>query len=342
MGGGGGGGAGLGGAVCVWQSALVILSNVTLQANSAVGGSGSDGGQNGQGKGGAIFVYPGGVAEETNLTFSGNSSGNGGNGVLATDGLVIDNSDVYGSFLTLDPVTNTIVYASASVWTDLNFQFFQGGTFIDDTTSVPGEVVDWVANPISQNLDAETALKFDLTALTGPVGSAFLRIHICESFGTPYLSVYGSPDNSWSEANFTLPSSLTSPLDVNDSTGLTPGDWKFIDVTSFVNSTLTNSGTASFGLTNEVAGTDEVIGDSFAFDSYQSSIALLRPALLITPAGPLLTNTTMTVTSSFTPSPWGDSVTFTATVAPAAPDSCSIPCCGRWAIRARASTSPTY
>ncbi len=117
-GGGGGGGAGLGGAVCVWQGAFVILSNVTFQVNSATGGGGSAGGQSGQGKGGAIFVYPGGVVEETNLTFSGNTSGNGGEDVLASDGLLKDNADVYGSFLTLTPVTNTVVDASASLWTD--------------------------------------------------------------------------------------------------------------------------------------------------------------------------------------------------------------------------------
>jgi hypothetical protein len=312
-GGGGGGGAGLGGAVCVWQSALVILSNVILQANSAVGGSGSAGGQSGQGKGGAIFVYPGGVAEETNLTFSGNSSANGGSGILATDGLVTDNSDVYGSFLSLEPVTNTLVYASASVWTDFELENEVGGSFTDDTMSVPGEVVDWVANPDPHDLDGEAALKFDLSEVTGPVGSAFLRIHVCESFGTPYLSVYGSPDNSWTEASFTFPTNFISPLDVNDSTGLTAGDWKFIDVTSFVNSTLNNSGTASFALTNEVTGGY----GGFVFDCYQSSIALLRPALIITPAAVLLTNTTMTVSGILNPSAWGDPVTLTATVTPA-------------------------
>jgi hypothetical protein len=310
-GGGGGGGAGLGGAICVWQSAFVILSNATFDANSAVGGTGGANGQNGQGKGGAIFVYPGGVAEETNLTFSGNSSGNGGNGVLSTNGLVIDNANVYGSFLGLAPAANTVLYPVASVWTD-----GYGDYYVDDTATVPGEVVDWVASPDAYGYYDETALKFDLSALTGPASSAFLRIHVSESLGSPYLSVYGSPDNSWTETSMSFPMPLNSALDLNDAAGLVAGDWKLIDVTSFVNSTLSASGTASFVLTNEVSGVDDS-GDGFAFDSYQSSIALLRPALLITPAAPLLTNTTLTVTSSFTPAPWGDSVTFTATVTPA-------------------------
>ncbi len=223
-GGGGGGGAGLGGGLCVWQGAFVILSNVTFEANSATGGNGRNGGQNGQGKGGAIFVYPGGAAEETNLTFSGNSSENPGEGVLATDGLLIDNADVYGSFLSLNPVTNAVINADASLYTDN-----EGDFFTDDTLSVPGEVVNWVANvDPNYNLDV-SALQFDLTALSGPVSSAFLRLHVCQSFGAPFLSVYGSLDNTWAEAGTNLPLTLDYPIDVNDSTGLANEDWKYIE-----------------------------------------------------------------------------------------------------------------
>jgi hypothetical protein len=311
VGGGGGGGAGLGGAVCVWQSAFVILSNVNFQTSSATGGSGSAGGLNGQGKGGAIFVYPGAVAEETNLTFSGNSSENGGADVLSTDGLVKDNADIYGAFLSLNPVTNTVIDASASLWTD-----GYGDFATDDTLSVPGEVVNWVANTDANYGYDAAALQFDLTALSGTVSSAYLRIHVCQSFGSPYLSVYGSLDNSWTEANTSLPATLDSAIDVNDSTGLAAGDWKFIDVTTFVNSILGGSKIVSIELTNEVFGED-FNGDGFVIDSYQSSIALLRPALLITPAVAVSTNTTMTLTNSPNPSAWGVSVTLTATVTPA-------------------------
>jgi hypothetical protein len=310
-GGGGGGGAGLGGGICIWQSAFVILSNVTFQANSATGGSGRGGGQNGQGKGGAIFVFSGGVAEETNLTFSDNSSENGGDGVLAANGMVIDDADVYGSFLSLNPVTNTVVYADASLWTD-----GYGDFYTNDTQSVPGEIVDWVANPdVNYNFDA-TALQFDLSALSGTVSSAYLRIHVCQSFGAPYLSVYGSLDNSWTEANTNLPLTLDDAIAVNDPNGLAAGDWKYIDVTTFVNSILSGSKIASLELTNEVYGSDYT-GDGFVFDSYQSSLALLRPALLLNPiAAPVLTNTTLVLTNLTNPSAWGVSVTLTATVTP--------------------------
>ena len=311
-GGGGGGGAGLGGAICVWQSAFVILSNVTFLANSATGGSGRAGGQSGQGKGGAIFVCPGGVAEETNLNFSGDSSENGGDDVLAANGTLLDNADVYGAFLGLNPVTNTIVYAEASLWTD-----GYGDFYTSDIQSVPGEIVNWVANPdVNYNYDA-TALQFNLTALSGTVSSAYLRIHVCQSFGTPYLSVYGSLDNTWSEANTNLPLTLDDPITSNDPSGLGAGDWKYIDVTTFVSSILGGSKIASFELTNEIYGPDYT-GDGFVLDSYQSSIALLRPALLITAvAAPVLTNTVMTQSNSPDPSTWGVPVTLTVTVTPA-------------------------
>ncbi|HEV7927236.1 MAG TPA: MBG domain-containing protein [Verrucomicrobiae bacterium] len=310
-GGGGGGGAGLGGAVCVWQGALVILSNVTFQANSATGGGAGAGGQSGEGKGGAIFVHPGGVAEETNLTFSGDSAGNAGGDVLASDGLLKDNADVYGSFLTLTPVTNTVVDASASLWTD-----GYGDFYMDDTLSVPGEVVNWVANTDANYGYDSTALQYDLSAMSGTVASAYLRIHVCQSFGTPYLSVYGSFDNTWSEANTNLPLTLDSAIDVNDTSALAAGDWKYIDVTAFVNSILGGSKIVSLELTNEVFG-DDLSGDGFVFDSYQSSLPLLRPALLITPGTASLTSTSVTQSNSPNPSAWGDSVTLTATVTPA-------------------------
>ncbi len=311
-GGSGGGGAGLGGGLCVWQNAFVMLSNVTFQANSATGGSGGSGAQNGQGKGGAIFVFPGAVVEETNLTFTGNSSQNGGAGILSTDGLLTDNADIYGAFLSLNPVTNAVVYASASLWTDS-----YGDFFTDDTDSLPGEVVDWVANvDPNYNLDV-TALQFDLTALSGTVTSVFLRLHVCQSFGAPYLSVYGSLDNTWTEANTNMPLTLNQPIDVNDVTGLAAGGWKYVDVTSFVNTILSGSKIASFELTNEIYGVDNS-GDGFAFDSFQSSILLLRPALLInSTALVVLTNTTLTITNGPSPSTWGVPVTFTATVTPA-------------------------
>jgi hypothetical protein len=100
-------------------------------------------------------------------------------------------------------------------------------------------------------------------------------------------------DNSWTEANTNLPATLDYSIDVNDPNGLAAGDWKYIDVTTFVNSILGGSKIASFELTNEIYGTDYDTGDAFVFDSYQSSIALLRPALLINAvAAPVLTNTT--------------------------------------------------
>jgi len=312
IGGGGGGGAGLGGAVCVWQGAFVVFSNVTFTANSAAGGSGGSGGgaQSGQGLGAAIFVCPGGVAEATNLAFSENSSQSGGDSAFATDGLVINNDDVYGAFLSLNPVTNTVIYADDNLWTD-GYNYYT-----DDTLTVPGEVVDWVANTdVNGNYDA-AALQFNLTSLSGTVSSAYLRIHVCQSFGSPFLSVYGSLDNFWAVNNENLPVFLDTPIEENDPTGLAAGDWKYINVTTFVNSILDGSKIASFELTNEIYGMDNN-GDGFVFDSYQSSVALLRPALLITPAAPPLTNTTMTVTSTLNPSAWGDSVTFTATVTPA-------------------------
>ncbi len=181
---------------------------------------------------------------------------------------------------------------------------------------MPGEVVNWVANTDANFGYDSTALQFDLTALSGTVSSAYLRIHICQSFGTPYLSVYGSLDNSWTEANTNLPLTLDSAVDVNNTTALAAGDWKYIDVTAFVNAVLGGSKIASLELTNEVFG-DDNNGDGFVFDSYQSSLPLLRPALLITPAAASLTNTTLTLTNSPNPSAWGSSVTLTATVIPA-------------------------
>jgi hypothetical protein len=318
-GGSGGGGAGLGGAVCVWQGAFVVFSNVTFYYNGAQGGGagayvgdGSGGpGQNGQGKGAAIFVCPGGVAEETNLAFDEDYSSSGSNSVLSADGLIIDNNDVYGSFLSLNPVTNTIVYADDSGWTD-----GEGDFYTNDTQSVPGEVVDWVAQDSPSGSLDSSALQFNLSGVSGPVANAFLRIHVGESFGLPYLTVFGSLDNSWAAANTNFPETLDYLLDLYDTTDLASGDWKYIDVTTFVNTILAGSQIASFVLINDVSGYNET-GDGFAFDSWQSSNALVRPALLLSPAAaPVLVGTMLFPYANPYPSAWGAPVTLTAQVVP--------------------------
>jgi hypothetical protein len=318
VGGSGGGGGGLGGAICVWQGAFVVLSNVTFYSNVAAGGDGGGGaesfenGTTGQGKGAAIFVCAGGVAEETNLVFVGDSSSTGGTEILATDGLVLDNNDVYGSFLSLNPVTNAIFDADDSLWTDNNGDFFT-----NDTQSIPGEVVDWVANRDAfGNLDA-TALQFNLSAVGGPVGSAFLRIHVSESLGLPYLTVYGSLDDSWAAGNTNMPATLDYLLDLDDTNNLAAGDWKYIDVTSYVNSILADTQVASFELTNDIGGNDFPSGDGFAFDSWQSSNSLVRPALLLTPAAPPTpVGTTLFLYANANPSAWGAPVTLSLQVVP--------------------------
>jgi MBG domain (YGX type)/Bacterial Ig-like domain (group 3)/Cadherin-like domain len=315
VGGSGGGGAGLGGAVCVWQEASVTFSNVSFTGNTAYGGSGGAGAQNGVGKGAAIFVCPGGVAAEGDVSFDGNVSENGGNDAFYNSAQVLDTPDAYGAFQPLNYTAffSDVIYADASIWVS-----DYGNFFTNDTQSVPGEVVDWVANGDPNGALDATALQFNLTSLNGTVLAALLQVHICQSFGTPYLSVYGSLDNSWSELGSTnLPATLDSQTTADYTQGFAAGDWAYINVTGFVNSVLAGSKIASFELTNEVSGMDYDTGDGFVMDSYQSIIPELRPALLIIQPTPVLVSTALTIDSSTNPSAAGDSVTFTATVNPA-------------------------
>jgi len=87
--GGTGGGAGLGGGLFVGTGAAVIIDNVTLSNNEAVGGVGASGGTGGSGSGGGLYVQSGatvtangvlGITGNKALGGTGGSGGNGGQG----------------------------------------------------------------------------------------------------------------------------------------------------------------------------------------------------------------------------------------------------------------------
>jgi len=94
--GGGGGGLGAGGALFVNQNATVVLSDVGLYSNSAVGGSGTQfvGGGGGMGGAGGHRSGDDKYGSGGGLTGTGSTSGGG----IGTSGAVVNGSDVPGIF----------------------------------------------------------------------------------------------------------------------------------------------------------------------------------------------------------------------------------------------------
>jgi hypothetical protein len=306
--GGGGGGAGLGAGLFVWQNGTVMMSNVTFISNIAIGGNGGgsdDGisGNPGLGKGAAIFLHPAAVALATNLTFSGNTSSDSGDDTFAIDETTKDNSDVLGSFLPYAPVSGTVLYPTANVWTPNEGITTQPY----DSSSVPGETVEWVALPDTNGNQDVSAIMFDISSITGTITNAQLRIHISTAAGEPVFGMYGSTDNDWNETTgFPEPSEA---IEFDDTADLVPGDWKTVDVTSFIAQQAGQNQTASFFIFDDAdfGGVNYI-----TFDSRQSLSPQLQPQLIIEEQN--LTATTVTATNGPTPSTYGESVTLFATV----------------------------
>ncbi len=119
----GGGGAGLGGAIFNYGGS-VILTNDTLTANSASGGTGT---VVGQGLGGAVFNYNGTITLN-NDTVSGNTAAQGGRGVYNLG----DDATATAT------INNTIIGQSDTAVNDFTGNTIKGGT---STTSGVGDLI---------------------------------------------------------------------------------------------------------------------------------------------------------------------------------------------------------
>ena len=166
------------------------------------------------------------------------------------------NSDVaYASQTTLNPV--------ADIFTD------NTGTYDYDDYSYPGQYATYVGSEDMMGIfNSATVLKFGLSSFSNSVDSATLRIHIISKNGTPFVSLYGSNDDSWvegSSANTTHPTQDINILE-ND-TNISTGTWKTFDVTNFVNSEIAGDNIATFVLKGNETG-DNV----FAFNSKEDVI----------------------------------------------------------------------
>lgn len=137
-----------------------------------------------------------------------------------------------------------------------------------------------------------SALKFNLSSVTGAVTSATLKLRVSDiSTPAPTLNVdvYGSNDDSWTDTitSPSVPSSKITPaIAMFTPAGKVPGDWISIDVTNFVNSQLSVDKVASFVLDSAV---NPEVSNYIGFSSWQAG-AGYAPVLDIQLAAPTVTS----------------------------------------------------
>lgn len=153
----------------------------------------------------------------------------------------------YAAQTTLNPTADVFIY--------------DAGTYDSVDNAIGGRNVLFVGS--GQNtigwIDSAAALNYDLSTVNTTISSAELRIYIPNDgtalVGFPFVSLYGSNDDSWIEetsTNTTVPSQNVTILENN--TSLSTGTWKTFDVTTFVKNQISEDQTATFLLKGATSG----------------------------------------------------------------------------------------
>ncbi len=110
------------------------------------------------------------------------------------------------------------------------------------------------SDTVMMNLDwMKSAMRFDISGISGNVTSATLRIYVSSVQNSSALNVYGSNDLTFSESSQSAVSEDTN-IDVgNLSVGFSDANqWKEIDVTSYVQSKIATDSKVSFVIVGDV------------------------------------------------------------------------------------------
>jgi hypothetical protein len=129
------------------------------------------------------------------------------------------------------------------------------------------------------NEDANAYLRFDLSSLSGPVGSARLKVTTTNSTAGSVI-VSAVPDDSWGELTITYNNrpALGSTLGTIEIPGGVNNVDQYIDITDYINAQIAGNGLASLNLGPSVA--------LITFHSREASTAARRPELRINIAPP--------------------------------------------------------
>lgn len=159
--------------------------------------------------------------------------------------------------------------------------FVRGGEYANANYGTATTLV--VKNDRSANY-RESYLRFNYSGYTGSsVGSAILKLYVSAVDADPsrVISVYGVPDNTWSETGITYNNQPTSTgtLIGNDTINNTNGLWYQLDVTSYIDSQLAaGQKTVSFRLIDNGALSKN---SGVTFNSREASVN--NPQLVFTP-----------------------------------------------------------
>ncbi len=336
------GGEGIGGGIFSIDGALT-LDNDTFTANSAIGGT-SRAHSDGQGLGGAIFAESGSLAL-LNDTISGNTAAQGGRGVYLRGGGA--SAILGGGYIATATINNTIIGQSDTSVSDFvaltKTVFNDGpaltsgvGNLIRTQTGFSGTIVS-TANPMlaalannggptetmalntgSPAIDAgNSAAVSGLT--TDQRGPDYPRI----DNGTVDIGAFEVQTRSTSISTTTALTTSASPSTYGDAVTFTATVTSTSTPTGSVNFVI-DGGTAVAGIAGSTTGTtanwtystsalsagsNTVEADYVGTGTFSNSFGTLSGGQTVNEA-----DATIAVTTSATPTTYGDSVTFTATV----------------------------
>ncbi len=312
------GGAGGGGGIFSIGGALT-LDNDTFTANSAIGGTGLI---DGEGIGGAILAESGSLAL-LNDTISGNTAAQGGRGVYVSDGATATiNNTIIGQS---DTSVSDFVASGAST---------SGvGNLIGTQTGFSGTIVS-TANPLlaaladnggpTETMALESASPAINTGNTAAAASLTTDQRGDERSVNDYVDIGAFAVQTVSTAATTIPvTTSATPTTYGDSVTFTAtvtststptGSVNFVidggtTVAGTAGSTTGTTATWTYTTSTLTAGTHTVEDLYFGGGNFTNSTGTLSGGQTVNEA-----DATIAVTTSATPTTYGDSVTFTATV----------------------------
>ncbi|ADL50769.1 cell wall/surface repeat protein [Clostridium cellulovorans 743B] len=185
-----------------------------------------------------------------------------------------ENTQVYASVSSINPVADTFI-------DDLSFPAGIGAT--GDTSTAP-YTVNWVGTKSGYVENSKTALKYDLSGITGTITDAKLRLFAAElPTGGTTFDLYSATDDSWTNNTTTIPTQ--GNLLKYDIAVSAQNQWVEVDVINFINIEKAGDGIASFILTSPNPAT------AIAFSSLEDTV--YKPELVLT----VINNSTITTTT---------------------------------------------